>query len=91
MHRLPISRILEGTRHAARKPWAPASARPIKSLTCRFTDGTAEHKVQKQCSGKRKRTAYISLPDFTERQLVQDYRLLEETQRAQVGRSAGPD
>lgn len=47
--------------------------------------------MEKQCSGKRKRTAYISLPDFTERQLVQDYRLLEETQRAQVGRSAKQD
>lgn len=51
--------------------------------------GPAEHKVEKQCDGKRKRTAYVSLPDFTERQLVQDYRLLEETQRVQVGLSAG--
>ena len=48
------------------------------------TCGNAEHKVQRNCNGKRDRTAYMSLPAFTERQMVSDYRLLEETRRAQA-------
>ena len=52
----------------------------VKSSAC----GNAEHKTRKRCSGKRDRTAYMSLPDFTERQLVSDYRLLEETRSAQA-------
>ena len=45
---------------------------------------TAEHKAASGCTGKRDRTQYVRLPDFTERQLISDYRLLEETQLAQV-------
>jgi len=46
--------------------------------------GAAEHKEASGCTGKRDRTQYVSLPAFTERQLVSDYQLLEETQRAKV-------
>ncbi len=45
---------------------------------------SAEHKAASGCTGKRDRTQYVGLPAFTERQLVSDYQLLEETQRAKV-------
>ena len=46
------------------------------SLAC-----TKAHKQEKTCTGKRSRTEMVTLSDFTERQLLSDYKFLEEAAR----------
>ena len=46
------------------------------SLAC-----TKAHKQEKTCTGKRSRTEMVNLSDFTERQLLSDYKFLEEAAR----------
>lgn len=46
------------------------------SLAC-----TKAHKQEKACTGKRSRTEMVTLSDFTERQLLSDYKFLEEAAR----------
>ncbi|XP_060603820.1 box C/D snoRNA protein 1-like [Ruditapes philippinarum] len=40
-----------------------------------------QHKVNTDCSGQRDKTAYVKLSDFNDRNLLNDYRLLEDTGR----------
>ncbi len=46
------------------------------SLAC-----TKAHKQEQACTGKRSRTEMVTLSDFTERQLLSDYKFLEEAAR----------
>ena len=46
------------------------------SLAC-----TKAHKQEKACTGKRSRTEMVTMSDFTERQLLSDYKFLEEGAR----------
>ncbi|KAK9809887.1 hypothetical protein WJX72_001076 [[Myrmecia] bisecta] len=48
------------------------------SLAC-----SKAHKQESGCTGKRARTAYVPLQAFTDRELISDFRLLEETVRVQ--------
>lgn len=58
-------------------------------------DCSRQHKKDAGCSGKRDRTAFVSLPEMDSRHLHSDYQLLEETARAADNakrqRPAGPD
>ena len=42
----------------------------------------AAHKQASRCSGRRDRLAFVPLADFGDRELISDYRLLEEVARA---------
>lgn len=54
----------------------PACDMRTCSLAC-----TKAHKQEKACTGKRSRTEMVTLSDFTERQLLSDYKFLEEAAR----------
>lgn len=54
----------------------PACDMRTCSLAC-----TKAHKQAKACTGKRSRTEMVTLSDFTERQLLSDYKFLEEAAR----------
>ncbi len=54
----------------------PACDMRTCSLAC-----TKAHKQEQACTGKRSRTEMVTLSDFTERQLLSDYKFLEEAAR----------
>ena len=54
----------------------PACSYTSCSLSC-----SKAHKQKTGCTGKRSRTEMVTLSDFTERQLLSDYKFLEEASR----------
>lgn len=54
----------------------PACDTRTCSLAC-----SKAHKQHTGCTGKRSRTEMVTLSDFTERQLLSDYKFLEEAAR----------
>lgn len=61
---------------SAHKYRCPACDTRTCSLAC-----SQAHKQASGCTGKRSRTDMVTLSDFTERQLLSDYKFLEEAAR----------
>ena len=61
---------------SAQRYRCPACDTHTCSLAC-----TKAHKQATGCTGKRSRTDMVTLSDFTERQLLSDYKFLEEAAR----------
>lgn len=72
-----IQRTCQQCQQQASKYCCPACSFRSCSLGC-----SQVHKVATGCTGKRSRTAFVPLCTFSDRELLSDYRLLEETARA---------
>ena len=72
-----VHKTCQQCRLQAPKYSCPACSFRSCSLGC-----SQDHKAATGCSGKRSRTAFVSLGTFSDRELLSDYRLLEETARA---------
>lgn len=73
---LPAEQQCHQCHEHAHRYRCPACDMRTCSLAC-----TKAHKQEKACTGKRSRTEMVTLSDFTERQLLSDYKFLEEAAR----------
>lgn len=73
---VPPERQCQQCHEQAYKYTCPACSYRSCSLSC-----SKAHKQKTGCTGKRSRTEMVTLSDFTERQLLSDYKFLEEASR----------